>query len=156
MEETIRICDGESASDLRQSLQRLNACLFPVKYKDTYYRDAVLAGSYTKLAFYKDACVGNIACRLEETGPYIRVYIMTLGVLPSYRRMGIGSKLLQSVLGLCQQDPRVVDVYLHVQTNNDEAMEFYKNFDFQIVDTIFNYYIRLDPPDCYVLSLRLR
>jgi ribosomal protein S18 acetylase RimI-like enzyme len=62
---------------------------------------------------------------------------------------------MKHVLGLCEQDQDIVDIYLHVQVNNDEAIMFYKKFGFEIRDTIRNYYKRIDPPDCYVLSKSL-
>ncbi|KAJ7568832.1 hypothetical protein O6H91_01G050000 [Diphasiastrum complanatum] len=137
-------------------LKKLNAAIFPIKYQDNYYSDAIASGDYTRLAYYGDICVGNIACRLEKKdGGGLKLYIMTLGVLAPYRRLGIGSKLLKNMMDLCQQDPNLVEIYLHVQTNNDEAIAFYKRFGFEITDTIQNYYNRIEPPDCYVLSKTL-
>ncbi|KAH9760834.1 N-acetyltransferase domain-containing protein [Citrus sinensis] len=102
--------------------------------------------------YYSDICVGAIACRLEKKeGGAICVYIMTLGVLAPYRGLGIGTKLLNHVLDLCAKQ-NISEVYLHVQTNNEDAINFYKKFGFDITDTIKNYYTNITPPDCYVLT----
>ncbi|CAI7744624.1 unnamed protein product [Closterium sp. NIES-53] len=147
--------DGVRDKNVGQ-LRKLNAAMFPVKYQEKYYSDAMAAGEYTKLAFYSDVHVGAVACRLEReagSGGGVKVYIMTLGVLAPYRRLGIGSLLLQHVLSQCEAEGSGVrEVYLHVQTNNEEAIAFYARFGFAITDTIKNYYRRLQPPDCYVLS----
>lgn len=45
----------------------------------------------------------------------LQVYIMTIGVLACYRRLGIGSRLLQEVLNACNENPDCAEVYLHVQ-----------------------------------------
>ncbi|CAI6005636.1 unnamed protein product [Closterium sp. NIES-65] len=147
--------DGVRDKNVGQ-LRKLNAAMFPVKYQEKYYSDAMAAGEYTKLAFYSDVHVGAVACRLERevgSGGGVKVYIMTLGVLAPYRRLGIGSLLLQHVLSQCEAEGSGVrEVYLHVQTNNEDAIAFYSRFGFAITDTIKNYYRRLQPPDCYVLS----
>ncbi|XP_012847069.1 PREDICTED: N-alpha-acetyltransferase 50 [Erythranthe guttata] len=103
-------------------------------------------------AYYCDICVGSIACRFEkkECGA-VRVYIMTLGVLAPYRGLGIGAKLVNHVLDLCTKQ-NIGEVYLHVQTNNEEAIKFYKKFGFEITETIHNYYTNITPPDCYVVT----
>jgi hypothetical protein len=63
-----------------------------------------------------------------------------------------GSKLLQKTLDQCKEDSNIVEVYLHVQTNNDAAVAFYRKYDFVITDKIQNYYKHIEPPDCFVLS----
>ncbi|CAH9075867.1 unnamed protein product [Cuscuta europaea] len=131
-------------------LKKLNTALFPVRYNDKYYTDALASAEFTKLAYYSDICVGAIACRLEKKeGGAVRVYIMTLGVLAPYR--GLGSKLLNHVLDLCAKQ-NISEIYLHVQTNNDDAIKFYQNFGFGITETIQNYYTNITPPDCYVVT----
>ncbi|KAK4276389.1 hypothetical protein QN277_019338 [Acacia crassicarpa] len=146
--------DGVRDKNIMQ-LRKLNIALFPVRYNDNYYADALASGEYTKLAYYSDICVGAIACRLEKKdGGAVRVYIMTLGVLAPYRGLGIGTKLLNHVLDLCSK-PNISEVYLHVQTNNDEAINFYKKFGFEITETIQNYYTNITPPDCYVLTKQI-
>ncbi|KAL6544273.1 hypothetical protein OROGR_010770 [Orobanche gracilis] len=133
-------------------LRKLNTALFPVRYNDKYYADALATGEFTKLAYYCDICVGSIACRVEkkESGG-TRVYIMTLGVLAPYRGLGIGTKLVNHVLDLCLKQS-IGEVYLHVQTNNEDAINFYKKFGFEITETIHNYYTNITPPDCYVVA----
>ncbi|XP_074286409.1 uncharacterized protein LOC141611706 [Silene latifolia] len=143
--------DGVRDKNIMQ-LKKLNVTLFPVRYNDKYYADALASGDFTKLAYYSDICVGAIACRVEkkETGA-VCIYIMTLGVLAPYRGLGIGTKLLNHVIDLCSKQ-NISEIYLHVQTNNDEAISFYKKFGFEITDTIKNYYSNITPPDCYVVK----
>lgn len=43
----------------------------------------------------------------------------------------------------------------HVQVNNSSAIEFYKQFDFEIVETKQHYYKRIEPADAYVLQKNL-
>ncbi|KAI4377623.1 hypothetical protein MLD38_015220 [Melastoma candidum] len=143
--------DGVRDKNVMQ-LKKLNTALFPIRYNDKYYSDAISSGDFTRLAYYSDICVGSIACRLEKKeGRAIRVYIMTLGVLAPYRGLGIGTKLLNHALDLCVKQG-ISEIYLHVQTNNEDAINFYKKFRFEITDTIKNYYTNIVPPDCYVLT----
>ncbi|KAK6116869.1 hypothetical protein DH2020_049399 [Rehmannia glutinosa] len=102
--------DGVRDKNLMQ-LKKLNTALFPVRYNDKYYADALASGEFTKL----------------------------------------GTKLVNHVLDLCAKQS-IGEVYLHVQTNNDEAIKFYKKFGFEITETIHNYYTNITPPDCYVVT----
>ncbi|KAD5508454.1 hypothetical protein E3N88_16157 [Mikania micrantha] len=103
-------------------------------------------------AYYSDIYVGSIACRLEKKeGGDVRVYIMTLGVLAPYRGLGIGTKLLNHVLDLSSRE-NIGEIYLHVQTNNEVAINFYKKFGFEITETIQYYHMNITPPDCYVVT----
>eukprot|EP00475_Leptophrys_vorax_P041001 TRINITY_DN76_c0_g1_i1.p2 TRINITY_DN76_c0_g1~~TRINITY_DN76_c0_g1_i1.p2 ORF type:complete len:153 (+),score=51.45 TRINITY_DN76_c0_g1_i1:5049-5507(+) len=134
---------------------------FPVRYNDKFYRDVLREENQpiTKLLFHSDVLVGAICCRREsdEAHPgYVKVYIMTLGVLKPYRRYGLGSKLLETVIDHIKQDKRVTYVYLHVQINNDAAIDFYtKKFGFKVIETIENYYKKIEPHQCYLLKLEL-
>jgi ribosomal protein S18 acetylase RimI-like enzyme len=109
--------------------------------------------------YHSDVLVGAICCRREPDeahAGYVKVYIMTLGVLKPYRRYGLGSKLLEKVIEHVKQDKRITYVYLHVQINNDAAIQFYtKKFNFKVVETIPNYYKKIEPHECYLLRLDL-
>ena len=54
--------------------------------------------------------------------------------------------MLEAVLKLAEADAGVHEVYLHVQTSNNDALNFYKRFGFEVKDKILNYYKRIDPP----------
>lgn len=77
---------------------------------------------------------------------------MTLGVYAPHRGGRIGSRLLQQALNEASKDPYIKDAYLHVQTNNYSAFDFYERFGFVKGDVLKNYYKRIDPPDAVVLS----
>lgn len=63
-----------------------------------------------------------------------------------------GTTLLKSVLEAVENYDDVAEIYLHVQTSNDEAINFYSKHDFITKEKIENYYKRIEPPDCYVLA----
>lgn len=166
-----------------RQLQRLNSTIFPVKYNDLFYSEAVNAPEgFVKLSFYNELLVGAVCCRKEKfvqntytATTYINstpvdrgditpqqpsnsqrasLYIMTLGVLAPYRERGIGKQLITHVLDLVQTSPHcadVVDVYLHVQDGNEEAMRFYKGYGFQVKDKLVGYYKRITPSDCFIV-----
>ena len=87
---------------------------------------------------------------------------MTLGVLAAYRNYGIGSKLVESVMEYyaSEKDGKlstVDEIMVHTQTSNTDAMNFYVDkFGFEKGELVENYYKRIDPPHCYILSKKLR
>jgi len=134
-----------------------------------------------RLAYHSDMLVGAMACRLEdiktneEPPPQVekvstkkgkkskqsaedpkegpkKCYIMTLGVLAPYRKYGVGNQLLNHIIEHVKAAKNVNEIYLHVQINNDKAIEFYKKAGFTIVETLKNYYKKIEPADCYILG----
>lgn len=70
-----------------------------------------------------------MCCRIEPVqmdATQERLYIMTLGVLATWRRRGVGTQLLLRMLDTLKRYPAIHEVYLHVQTSNKEAVQFYK------------------------------
>ena len=147
--------DSVRDKNLKQ-MKQLNDAIFPVKYKDKFYSDCIACGDVTQLAYYNDILVGAIACRLEQKEGAVKLYIMTVGVLPPYRGRGVGSNLLRHSIKEALEEPLVDEVYLHVQSNNDDAINFYKKQGFGIKETIKGYYRKISPPDAVVLSKTLR
>lgn len=153
----------------------LHKVLFPVNYDEKFYTELLEAGEFAKLgtirllllspkklnffffciAYYNDVCVGTVCCRKEvdDINPeFFKVYMMTIGVLEPYRHLGLGSQLFEHILEQAKVAKNISKVYLHAQTNNNRAIEFYKKYDFDIVSTEEDYYKNIEPRDAYLLS----
>jgi len=85
-----------------------------------------------------------------------KLYILTLAVLPTYRRRNIGTQLLRSVITAAEvwnENPRkhnpITSVYLHVQISNTIAMMFYEGHGFENTDIVEGYYKRIEPADAF-------
>ncbi|XP_037895254.1 probable N-acetyltransferase san isoform X1 [Glossina fuscipes] len=139
-----------------KQLRKLNTVVFPVSYNDKFYVDVLDAGELAKLAYYNDIVVGAVCCRIDTSDNQRRLYIMTLGCLSPYRRLGIGTVMFQHILNYVENDGNFDSIFLHVQVNNDGAIEFYKKFGFEIVETKKHYYKRIEPADAHVLQKTLR
>ncbi|KAL3163256.1 hypothetical protein ABBQ32_009655 [Trebouxia sp. C0010 RCD-2024] len=138
-----------------EQLKVLNRAIFPINYQDRVYKDILASGQVTQLAYHTDTLVGAIACRLEAHGTAAKMYIVTLGVIAPYRGMRVGSRLLEKSLFEASQDSNIQEAYLHVQTNNEEAICFYTKFGFVPGETVKDYYKRLNPPDAVILRRTL-
>lgn len=95
-----------------KQLKRLNSVVFPVSYNDKFYKDVLEAGELAKLAYYNDIVVGAVCCRIDNSEKSRRLYIMTLGCLYPYRRLGIGTKMVQHVLNYVEQDGNFDSIFL--------------------------------------------
>ncbi|KAH7491787.1 hypothetical protein KRP22_002747 [Phytophthora ramorum] len=156
---TVDLVFGPVDRDNVQRLRELNLQLFPVRYNLAFYKEVVSSPpGYAQLACIGSYAVGAICCRREpvEGGHegLERTYIMTLGVVESYRRARIASRLLEGVIAQSTRDG-VVQVYLHVQTSNTAALRFYVSHGFEATQILRNYYKHIEPPDCYVLRRQL-
>jgi len=121
-------------------LRKVNTVVFPVSYHDKFYKDVLEAGELAKLAYFNDIVVGAVCCRVDTGSTGRKLYIMTLGCLAPYRRLGIGTRMLEHVLNIVKEDGNYTSIFLHVQVNNESAIEFYKKFGFNIVETKEQYY----------------
>jgi len=144
-----------------KQLKRLNQVIFPVNYNDRFYKDVLEAGELAKLVYFSDIVVGAVCCRIEASvdannSAKRRLYIMTLGCLPAYRRLGLGTLMLEHVFKLCKSDGNIDSIYLHVQVNNDDALSFYKKFGFEIVELAKSYYKRIEPADAYLVEKHMK
>ncbi|KAK6111859.1 Acetyltransferase (GNAT) domain family protein [Brugia pahangi] len=63
--------------------------------------------------------------------------------------------LIDCLFTLCDRDPTIENIYLHVQINNESALDFYKRFGFEIVGVAEKYYKRIEPDSAYVLVKKI-
>lgn len=95
-----------------KQLKKLNTVVFPVSYNDKFYKDVLEAGELAKLVYYNDIVVGAVCCRIDTSENSRRLYIMTLGCLYPYRRLGIGSLIVEHVLKYVEQDANFDSIFL--------------------------------------------
>lgn len=148
-----------------QQLRLLNRTILPVNYNDKFYKDVLHSDKMVnlcKIAYLKNSTndnltlVGGICCQVDSVDRR-RLCILTLGCFPSYRRLGVGTKLMNYILDFASSRADHFDsIYLHVQTNNQTAIEFYTKFGFVIIEKKQNYYRRIVPPDAFLLTKSLR
>ncbi|KAJ9453287.1 putative N-acetyltransferase san [Diplonema papillatum] len=123
----------------------------PLAYPPRFYKMIHTQGNdWSWLAHYNNALVGAICCRFEEQNDD-RMYIMILGVLEAYRRIGIASSLLRRAIKQAVETPVVKSIALHVMVTNDLAIDFYKKHGFSAIERTPKYYTNLNQ-DAYLLS----
>ncbi|KFD50318.1 hypothetical protein M514_08818 [Trichuris suis] len=147
-----RVALGDITVHNIKQLKRINQIVFPVTYSDRFYSDVTDLGPLAKFVYFNDLVVGAVCCRviMEDIGK--KLYIMTLGCLPSYRCLGLGTMMLEYIFECCRSDESILSIYLHVQVNNFGALEFYKKFGFEVAAVAQNYYKRIEPSDALVLE----
>lgn len=152
--EELEVAFGDVHVNNIGQLRKLNEHTFPVSYADKFYNEIpTLQKQFAQFAYYGGSAIGAVCARLEPMADGSKkLYIMTIGVLVAYRQRGVGRKLLNLLLDAAAKMPEIALVYLHVQTSNEGALDFYNKAGFEKIGKIENYYKRITPPDCFVLA----
>ena len=103
----------------------------------TLERILALAGGFGYLAWQGDTPVGFILAR-DLAGD---VEILSVGVLPQWRRRGVGRALIDAVVAKCEQDG-LGSIVLEVASENAAARALYAAFGFVQVGRRPGYYSR--------------
>ena len=141
---------------------RINESVLPENYPFYFYE--LLYRNYPKaflVARVNDKIVGYVMCRVEHSFKvsgliprFSKVgHIVSIGVLPKYRRLGIGSELMKKAMDALKNIYNCVEAYLEVRVSNTPAIKFYKKLGFEISRVIKGYY--KDGEDAYVMSRTL-
>ena len=75
-------------------MKTLSTFLFSLNGGDVNYLQLVCSFS----AYFNDIVVGAVCCRVDTSDQQRRLYIMTLGCLAPYRRLGIGNVFIKTFL----------------------------------------------------------
>ncbi|MEM3507606.1 MAG: N-acetyltransferase [Candidatus Bathyarchaeia archaeon] len=104
--------------------------------------------------------IGYIMCRLEfglsefKRLKFVRKgHIVSIAVLPEFRRKGIAMELIDKVLKFLNEK-KIDECFLEVRTTNEPAIGLYKKLGFSIVRTMPGYY--MDGTDAYVMAIDLK
>ncbi len=134
------------------NLERALARVFPEDYRSiaSYIRCIFpRASPFSHVAeSIKGDVVGFVVSILEDrwTG-----HVLYLGVIPEYRRRGVGEKLLCLTLLDLFKLSSTSKVYLEVSTENRAAINLYLKLGFTITRLVKRYYA--NGSDCYIMTL---
>lgn len=138
------------------TFKKLHQVIFPIEIAPSFYKDALNhAVTVSKLGYFNDIPVACFSAKIqpEKGGP--RIYLMTLGVLAAYRRLGLGAKMLDFVEEHVKTELKAKSITLHVQEGN-EAKEWYIKRGYTEEKFDANYYPRNQPSGAYVLTKAMK
>jgi N-alpha-acetyltransferase 50 len=96
-----------------------------------------------------------LTCRIEDIEGTKKLYILTLGVLEPYRKLGIGKRLVETAIAIGKETKVAESVFLHVHIENEGAMKFYENCGFEKGAYLENYYKDIENPHCFIFEKKL-
>jgi len=140
----------------------INRATLPENYPEWFFHEHLEKwGKAFYVAEVEGSIVGYVMTRVEYGTSILHPYkltrrghIVSIAVLPPYRRKGIGTSLLRHALHSLRYDYGCEEAYLEVRVSNEPAINMYKKLGFQIVKTIPLYY--MDGEDAYVMGIDLR
>jgi len=146
-------------SDLRSVAHINNVCL-PENYTDYFFIDLYQRFPETFIVAEENGeVIGYIMCRVELglsnfgfSGIIKKGHVVSVAVLPQYRRKGIGEALITEAMdGMRLYNAK--QCFLEVRITNTPAVDLYKKLGFQVTRTIHGYYA--DGEDAYVMTKKL-
>lgn len=140
-----------------EAVININRVCLPENYAAYFFIDTfnTLPDTFI-IAESQGRVVGYIMCRLEHGFSDLKKlrfakkgHIISVAVMPDYRRMGMGNSLVEGALSAFSL-LRADELYLEVRISNYPAIELYRKMGFIVSRTIPRYYF--DGSDAYVMS----
>jgi len=146
-------------ADLEQVTNINRRCL-PENYTNFFFIDLYERFPQTFIVAEENGqVIGYIMCRIEmglssfqRLGIAKKGHIISIAVLPEYRRQGIGHALVQEAMRAMLRS-KAKECFLEVRMSNTPAVNLYKKMGFKILRTIGGYYA--DGEGAYVMSRKL-
>ncbi|CAL9230572.1 unnamed protein product [Arabidopsis halleri] len=150
-------------SDLER-LEQIHRDIFPIRYESEFFQNVVNGGDIVSWAAidrsrpdgHSEELIGFVTAKIvlakeSEISDLIRydsskgeetlVYILTLGVVETYRKRGIAKSLINEVVKYTSGIPVCRGVYLHVIAHNNPAIRLYKRMSFRCVRRLHGFYL---------------
>lgn len=105
------------------------------RYPRWIFEYYVRSGAVFRVAVHQNTVVGYAMASVEDGS----CHIISIGVRRSFRRRGIGLKLMCEILLQCLARG-ISTAYLEVSTDNEPAIKLYKKLGFKVIGIIKNYY----------------
>lgn len=113
---------------------------FPDPWDGQAFRDALFYYSNTFFTLKNDGrIVGFVTAGIEDTSEAVYGHVMNLAVVPEFRKMGLGGRLMQRIeyeFLVCGAEGS----QLEVRMSNGGAINFYKKLGYSQVMVIGGYY----------------
>ena len=130
-------------------------------YPEYFWKDHIrLWGKAFLVAEVEGSIVGYVMSRVERRLGFLRVsfpkmvgHIVSIAVLPGFRRRGIGTRLMVEVMDRLKNFYGAKEVYLEVRVSNEAAISMYEKLGFRKVRRIRFYY--LDGEDAWLMAREL-
>lgn len=138
-----------SVKDLRR-MHKLERICFKRGFQRVQIESLLLNPNAFSLVFEdKKKIIGSLILYTDGNG----AKVLTIGVHPSFRRKGIGKKLMFEAEAIVKS-LKLSNINLEVSTNNVPAINLYTSLGFQFDGVVENYYAWGD--DAYCMSKKIR
>lgn len=122
------------------AIAEIERALFPDPWDEQAFRDVLFYYSNTFFTLKDEGrLVGFVTAGIEDTSEAVYGHVMNLAVIPRYRKMGLGGRLMQRIeyeFLVCGAEGS----QLEVRVSNDSAIRFYQKLGYSQVMVIGGYY----------------
>ncbi|CAN8256068.1 unnamed protein product [Cochlearia groenlandica] len=147
-----------------ERLEQTHRDIFPIRYETEFFQNVVNGGDdivswaavdRSRPDGYSEELIGFVTAKIviareteiselirydSKKGEETLVYILTLGVVETYREHGIAKSLIHEVIKYASSISVCRGVYLHVIAHNNPAIRLYKRMSFRCVRMLHGFY----------------